>query len=142
MSPRDFEQGFKQYRSNFLSFVMVNIIGNRKQSLNGPSSHGLCLRAFWLVVSIYVTMSPLEKRYRSLISFWFPQFLLDLYFSMLFMIAYRIAIAWEFYFMNLGHFSSFLANFQLSHVDISKRKILPNYQKVFFSLNKFIIAFQ
>ena len=28
--------------------------------------------------------------------------------------------------MILGHFSTFLANFQLSRVDISKRKILPN----------------
>ena len=38
----------------------------------------------------------------------------------------------SFWYMNLGHFSSFLANFQLSHVDISKRKILPSNPRNWF----------
>ena len=43
--------------------------------------------------------------------------------------------------MNLGHFSSFLANFQFSGVDISQRKLLLNYPLNIFLAwqNKFLI---
>ena len=44
--------------------------------------------------------------------------------------------------MNLGHLSLFLANFQLSRVDISKRKILPNYPKnIFLAWQNYLLIF-